>query len=1165
MGLFSGSTIVSRAYSVDSLKTSPELADDLWKNNELRLNAAYLEGGIEEYADTQWHMSKQIRRKYSSDYMNSIGVAVDSSIRVYDFDNAAIETKIRGLLEDPALTVDSVGEPADYAENGTADGLVADIVGDISNIEGTVNDANGDVVVGVNGDPALYRFVYVTGTSKVSQVAVSTDIPSTKVIEVYYYSGTSILVSSGLSSRVVDLSIPYEKLSIDYIKGVMYYEDVLSHLSDYSSNSYWWLGSVDSLAGTLDVGTLEESVTMGSIEDNWLTGTPNDFHVVKTITGSATGKETTVTTSSTTTDGACTGTDSTVVEVEEVLHEGYYATDVEVVESSSVNGVVCTAMYTAVGDMLETITTTTVTTYTSGTRTDDDGNEVETCTEDVEVTVETTYECVGYQIDIDLHVEDVVFNPTTSSSVVPTVSNNYTDYVAVKDYTYGEDDYRFKYLVSNDGISTTYDYYTLPAPDSSIQGIIMSFDAYSSVTEVKRYTGLFDYERVYFSASSMSTIIPPAIPVKCTTGSGNTVTVRLTATSDVYSSSTDYPLTPIIPLKYNGYYYYQRSPVTQAKAYIIRYLDALVTPAYDSSIEEYYATLTVRSVVNQDDIDLKDSIKNNCEGTEDSPVDTVAKLAYVLRESRATDLAVLIDKYEDPVVNSPDSLADAVLTYTDDALNDKTKGVLKVFDTLGVPEDGVDSLMDSVSSSDIYSASVVVGLRLFDSNGNLLTSDTAARAKVMYLFAEMLTGAGTVDGIEKTINIYASSMNANYRYGIVKDTIANFIGSAEYDLALNGGRKRRYLMRVAKEETGSYDSGDRWTSVADSPLYTYVVYVYKLNADGSAVRYKYSEISMTFNSYDGSYTISTKETAYDPASVMISPTVNGGTNLDQLLIIYPDKINRKLSFHEYSILYNDNLFLFTYARKETHVSWYQTSFFGFVLTVAAVAVIIVSQQYYALSGVTGFAITAVAGAALSYGLALAFPGMNPYIRMLLAMALTYGANNVGSGSAGSTTGAATTTITVDTVVNTAVTAIKDYIAEHAWYELAGTAIHFGSMAYQEYMQDKMQDMVAKYSSEIEEIQRKTEEILEENDEYAISEMKLDVFTDYINSRIELESYDPVSIPDWLVTSQFDVDMLEYLSSIDYQRDLADIASLMYSETMIEVDAVTDPSAKLEVL
>jgi len=1146
-----GSTTLYQSFSTTRLKTDPKFAYDLWKRSKIKLGFAYLDGGVESYNALKQGMSRQIRKRYSSKYLDKIGASTSDSITVYDLDTTAIESKIRTITGDAALVVDEVGKPSSFGEVGTKDGKVQRVIGDLTKVAGTLTY-----------DGFVASFSYTDSTLTEESMASSVDsITVTEVSVTPSRLVSNVWTDRSMGDKIVTIPTSYTQLSITNVTGMMHYSDVLKYLAANTVGVYWWLNNIDILAGTVDVGTLVATDVVDSMAANISAGTKNVFKLVKSISGVATGVPDVVTTSSTTVDGVCTGTNSSVVGTPVVTTKvGYYN---KTATESSTNGLGCTATYTAVGDMDETVTVTTATTYTAGTRTDVNGTVINTCTELITTTTTTTYTCVNYVITVQLDVADVAFTPDVITTVVPIVDSKYAGYVALDNYVYDSSiNWMFKYVYDQ---STSHRDYVLSAPGATVQGVIMSPSAKSVPYEMfKVASDLSILDTAKFSTSSMTSLIPPVISTKCTTGNGSVITVTVVATPDTYTSKVVESTTPIIPLKISGNYMYKKSDVHKAKAFITGYLNNLVGYVYHfgkgAGVYAYIA--------NQPERALRDQIKSECEGTDTNPVTTLAQIADVVNGTRAADLTNLINTYESPVVNTTQILADTIMAFGGTLTDSKTKEIEKVMKTFGIPPASLDGLMDSVASDDVYTAAIMVGLQLFNSDATLVVDGTSARAKVMFLLAEMLTSSGLVDGVLKTVNVHSSSLDVSYSFDITRTVIPAFKSTGEYTLALNGGKDFRHLMRVSYETRGDFvtytdPDGFVWTA----PAHVYVVYVYQMNADGSATRYEYSEIAMIATSYDGTYVISTKEGMY-PTPTGVN-AIQGAKNLDQLILVYPDYINSRISFRDYSILYSDNLFMFVYARKTVKLAWYQSGLFGFVLAAAALTLIAISAPETAGASLTflQFVGMLIGGTALSYSLNILFPKMNPYMRMVLVIALTYGASTVGSsiGAETAASGSAVTSITVEKAVSYVTTTVKTYLESNPLLILKDV-IHVGSMGYTEYVNREIKGLMKKYGSEMKAIQKKTAKLVDANFKVDIGRGITQAFADHIRTQVELETYDPVGLPDWLTNSQFTPGLLAYMSSTDYQRDLASIESLAMSSTISnEMSPVLNVSNKLAIL
>ena len=1202
MGLFSGHTEVIRRYSVTRIKPDDKdadgnpildssgkpisFADDLWRNNKLRLNTSFIEGGIDEYSQTKWHMSHQIRKKYSSKYLNGIGVSVESDLKAYTFDYTKVANKVKSITGDSSLSVINIGEPADYGETSDlAAKHVAQINGNLTDIRGQlIQDSS---IPDTERIWDIYSFAYVSGDISQSPILSGTNGP--KVVEIYEEQAPVVpgsdLMTVSLNSRETYINTPYTNIHIDKLVGVMYYTDVISLISTYcntdsnkwitGAGDHWWLHTDQHLAGTLDAGTLSSSITINEeLKDQWLAGKPKEFTLTKTVTGTAKGAEDyDYTSTPSTSDGTCPDTpeDSTTTTVDDSDPDNIVTTTVDVkgfnktttiitvhkdyykkpdTNTFSDRGISCNTTYSAKGDMTEKVVHKFNRTYTSGSylvdtgKKDDDGNEIyttqDTCTYSYVESKKTTFTCDNYVISVKINFGNAEFKPNQADLVIPSIISDYTYWLGMKDYVNDGSSYDFIY---NDGF---FDKTLIVTPSPDVTQILISPEVKQDLIRCKK-SGADPFNIApgkVFTSSAMTNTIKMVLPVRCVNSQGTTITVELLITEDLYSDKTEYPLTPIIPLKNNTktdtVFYYQYSAVAKAKAWLSKYLNNLVQPdiQYTANDENY--------ISNQDAIDLKNEIRDALQGTTDNTIDSIDKILteldninsitkqvrkYTLGDTGSETYEVLsdnanlnwlIDHYEDPVTTTIQTLKDKVNTFTDENMDRSSREIRRVFKTFGLPKQGIDSLMTSLEPSQVYSASAIVGLQLFNSDGTLFQTKTAAKARLMYMFAELLTGQGTVLGTEQTLHLTADNLNVSYRYSIIKSHIEGFKLTPEYTESLNNGRAYNYLIRVKREISGSYKIAEGHGRFRTEDLYTYNVYVYRLQPDGSAICYKFTEIAITYNALDGHYTLSTKETK---KQITFNNDKQGGTDLDQLILLYPDDLNRKLTFHEYSMIYSDNLFLFVYTRQSVKVKWYQCGFFGFVLTIAGIVAVIIgtiSGQYW---------LVMLGSTAINMGLGLMFPKMNPYVRTALAMTLTYAA-----GSLSDPTPAPMGPPVAPTLSN-AIAGIEAELANISASTWVSSISNVMSQAYQYELQQESKHIVDKYEKQFTSLKNKTEELMTKLTHMDNQAERTKIIAQYLQDIAE-EGTDSTDMPAMYYDHSFDADMLQYMSGIDCQASAA---------------------------
>lgn len=1165
MGLFSDSTIISKSYDVARLKGDPSLEDDLWKNNKLKLNKSFLDGGIDLYGKTKFYLSKEIRKKYSSKYMESAGISQEEKINIYQFDKTTIANSINNILGTSDALVISIGDTiSELSNNNDIEDLIFSNKSDVKGWFYEFDSSTNKFIIydGTYSDnPEDFEYHFVPTTVETKTFNNYKEVSSTaKVIELKenyseyypnYYLGT----------EETNISISYNKIAVSYAEGIMHYEDAIRYLTKKCSDNYWWIDDVYYLAKvttTSEPGIGEPILSISEYYDDlashWIDLNPENFKYTITVSGETKFEDDTIDVVEETTDGECSGEDSTTVDESTELIEGYYNKE-EVTETSS-DWINVTAKSTATGNLEKRTVVTTEIKYTSGTRIDSNNNTISTCTKTTTTTTEIYGKCIDYIIECYFNIPPTYFLPKENSVILPDASSKYYDYYAINDYN-PNSSYSIKYIekyAGQDGkdmplIDTT-EYINIQPQSSAITGIIFNStvrDRIASISENANPTMLVKGDPVSYSKSSMSSIYPPVIPVKYSSG-GSIRTFMLVASSDTYKSSSSYRLTPIIPLKYGSTYFYQKSNVSHAKTFICNYLDNLVKPIYeandDSDTYDLSSYGSTRILVNGDDISIKNSIKDDC-----NDCDSIACIQNIIDNERHSMFIFFIDKYVSPYGTelTADIVSSIVGSFTYATTDKKTLKMRKILSTLGVGKVGLDSIMNSVETNDIFSASIITGIQLFNSDNTLVADNANARAKALYCYADMLTGSGTVLGDEKSINIHSSALNVSYKFIVIKTHIDLFEDTNEQRLSIGpNGKKHGYLIRTEKKQIGSYTLNTGHGNSRIMPLYSQIVYVYKTHSDGSASRYEFREITMVCSSYDGIVQYSTSESTKKD---VFNFTKISGVNLDKIVLAYPDMINSKLNFREYSVLYSDNLFLFVYARKETHVSWYRSSFFGFVLVVAAIVVsAITAQPEIAELGIAGTTVGTVgafvSGILAGYGLQIMAPDMPMLMKMIFAIAIA-SPQTIGSSIEG-TASASTSEMTLESVIDTAMSAVHEYIENNSIIEIGTDMLSIADKINSYYMSEKLYDLENKYGSEIAEITKKTKELMLNNQKFDIASDRTKIFASFIRNSVELESYEPVTLPSYLASPEFNADLLTYISSTEYQRDLVSVKSILNS-------------------
>jgi len=477
----------------------------------------------------------------------------------------------------------------------------------------------------------------------------------------------------------------------------------------------------------------------------------------------------------------------------------------------------------------------------------------------------------------------------------------------------------------------------------------------------------------------------------------------------------------------------------------------------------------------------------------------------------------------------------------------KTDKLKKVLNPLGIDNEGVDNLIDTVSdNADVYTASIVSGLRIFNEDKTLVTDDTHARAKIMYMLADMITGNGMVLDTAKTYHIHSYSMDASYTYTIEQNVIDNFDNTDEYGLLNITGHRKKYYMRTVREVIESYSyttcehDEEPYDVVVD--VYSQIVYVYRI-VGNTAYRYKYHDITMTLTSADGSYTVTTKNKVNNS---WFNHNSTPSADLQKLIIIYPEVINRKLSIKEYSAIFNDNIFLFIYARKVTKVKWYQRGFFGFILIIATIAIMIAFPALGALKGFAGYLVAGAEAMVVGYGLSVMFPNMSPWVQMILTIVIMHGANLAAKSLATTTAEAATKTITIDNIIAD----IKTYITKMSTLDKILMGGNLVTTGYQEYVKGEMEDAMEYTEKYIDMVSKATKKLDDKMREFGVQEDSVAIFADSMLDMVEGEMYDEVEVSDVYMSVDFGSKMLSYVSSVDYQADKLDVNNLNHTNIMV---------------
>ena len=458
------------------------------------------------------------------------------------------------------------------------------------------------------------------------------------------------------------------------------------------------------------------------------------------------------------------------------------------------------------------------------------------------------------------------------------------------------------------------------------------------------------------------------------------------------------------------------------------------------------------------------------------------------------------------------------------AVKDKTIKVKQVIDTMGISKDNIDDLLSSLGdpASHVYSAALINGLTLFNKDGDLLEDeDDCVTAKVLFMYLEMLSPFATITNEEEYfVSTPISSIRALQEIVFKKSTEG-----------YSGNTLKYTISKFVEETATAYVRPTRPTRTSTAPKVT--IRITCTNpVTQSIVTYDILDIAITISSYDGKVTYGFNDAMKNTVFSKVIHKVP-----EKLILMYPDEINYKLSYKDYCYLYSKNLYLWTYSRVVIEVKWYQKAFFGFILIIVAVALIITGVGAAAGSALLTTITQLAVGMMLSYGLSITFPNMPTIIKTIIVIIGTYGAGNFNPAAATTTSASATFDISIDSIVS----AITDYVEDTSWMEFASMASTGVSQGYNYYMEGKMKDLVEDYADFNNYITEKFEEISIYLAEQNLISTDSKIMGEYLRN-LELTEYDQVYLPNWLMEPGATGDMIAYMASADYMTSMLNITT-----------------------
>jgi len=1183
MGLFSGSKTVNRGYDIVPLKDNIKLQDNLWKNSKLRLNKAFMDGGVEAYSKLSFNMYKKISRKYSTEYLQKAGVVTNNTFKMIEFNKDVLRTLLKETTGNSNLELlhYEINNP-----NTTLDNLQF-LLGSLLKVPCSVEPKN------TNDNATVYNFIIVDGDLDKN---LFTQTDPDKTILTITRSG-----DNSYDTAEHPLPVAYEKLNIVSLTGSMHPQDVLRFMqNNKNALSFYWLQSAANLANTIENGSLVKTLSTSTSDNiNEITITDNNNNVISkgftnkifnnidailTMNGKARATDDNISLSSQTEDSDTCPKNTLTTGVNVTTEKNYYTIPEPIEETKTIT--ICgieyeyKATYTIVGDKNTIVTTTTTTTYTSGTRaetvvtetTDDDGNTtttettaiINTCTKNERVVVVVEYEPINYVITIQITQPLLKCYPNIDYKIRPTITTDaYFNYMALD-----TDKIKIKDFINNHTIVVSHkDFDGINIIDKTISLTGTSFDV-NKVEQILIQKDAIHHENgweytnvvgpsvsvheandfkfnvgLFFNKTPQEAFNTGIITLTGADSFGLYVKISLIITSDMYLISTNNLLTPVIPLRYADDVLYSRSKEGKAIKYAIDNLKNIVI-----SIKQYSFYLDPYSMEwtsNYPRTDQEEDMK-----IIQDIIETIAGSINEVHNIIKDNEEVLKEITEAIAEKNPPSIDD-ILTHLSSSDNfekadKKTKKLQHILSPMGIPKSGLDGLIDTVSTNDnIYTAAIFSGLRLFNEDNTLITDSTNVRAKVLHLFADIMTINNIVLNTPQTFSISNYVINATYTYTIEKSIITNFKTTNEYILATKGSKlNNKYFMHTSYEVIKTVDDGYTAWYIRNQ-----IIYTYKINRDGSATRFKFINIQMHLTSYDGEYEVNTGD-SYKTDLWNETIKVIPRTDLHKLIIVYPESINKKLSFHEYSNLYNDNLFLFVYSRKVTHTKWYQSSFFGFILVVAAMVVIAATGQFELLSGLSTLQagiLTTVELTAFSYGIGLMFPNMPMAMKIAMQVAMVIATRNPQvAANIGSTTSEAATTITMESIVNS----IETYFTDMSTMDMITFTASKLNTAYSIYIKEKLESEADSARKFIAAATEATEKLDNKLKEFDVQKERVSIFASFMLDFIEAETYDQLAVSEMYMSNEFNASLLDYISSTEYQSDIAKIPNLPITDVMV---------------
>jgi len=1165
MGIFSGSKTVNRGYDIVPLKDNVKLQDDLWKNSKLRMNKAFMDGGVNAYNKLSHNMYKKIRKKFSTSYLKKAGVITDNTFSMLEFDTERLQQYLIIASGDPSMTL------SNYQVNEVTPSYssLQNILGSLVKVECSL----------VDEDDVYYNFTIVGG-EVVEAPVMGTSVNRTMIL-------IECLNDRSYSSREVPLSIQYEKLETANVTGLMYPKDMFNYMKKNQSELWYWLSNPKDLVGTISYDSLRVSYQVSSVDliettitDNATSTTTNlglanniskAFNVSVFLTGKAKAIDDDITVTTEEVDSDIVPDNTITSNTESSTEDGFYNTSDPITETNTTSLGDFSASYSIIGDRITHVTTKIEETYLPGSRTNKEGNVIKTYVKTTTTTIITECEPSNYSIEVEVTQPIVTCYPKLSYVIKPVITTDaYSNYVAlntkkisirefINNHTIQVASMDYNIFSYDDPDSTTISLKNTPEDMNKVEQILIQKGAivhedgwgytsvvgplvsYHEANHFKFNVGLF------FNKSSQEALNLDIITLCGHNENNDYIKVSIEVKDDMYSTSENHLLTPVIPLRYADSVLYSRSKDGKAIKYTIDNLKNIIT-----SINQYRNYLDPYEMkwINDYPRDNKENDIKTIQDIVETITGSVSEVHSIVEDNEAT-----LKEITEAIVDKNPPNIDDILTQLSSSDNfekadNKTKKLQHILDPMGIPVEGFDDLIDTVSTNnDIYTAAIISGLRLFNEDNTLITDSTNARAKVLHLFADSMTTKSIILDTPQTFSISNYIINATYTYTVEKSIITDFKTTNEYTLATEGSKlNNKYFMRTSYEVVKTIDDGYNIWNIKNQ-----IIYTYKINRDGSATRFKFISIDMNLTSYDGKYKISTCD-SYELDPWYDTIEVTSRTNLHKLIIVYPESINKKLSFHEYSNLYNDNLFLFVYSRKVTHTKWYQSSFFGFVLMVAVITVMALTAQPEFASTALGSLIssspniaTAIEVGVFGYGMGITFTNMPIAMRIAVTIAMTYATRGINSGSITSaSTSEAATTITMESVIES----IENYFTNMSTMDMVTFTTDKLKTAYSIYIKEKLESEADNARKFIAAATEATEKLDDKLKEFDIQKERVSIFASFMLDFIEAETYNQLAVSEMYMSNEFNASLLDYISSTEYQSDIAKIPNLPTTDVMV---------------